>query len=432
MSSTRSNTRSCKLLIIGAYGLVGSSAFYQAAKLEADMPSSAPGLFASPQIIAIDQFKPGHAQGSSHGESRITRLAIGEGAEYVALAQKSHEIWKDIEAKTNYEYGFLLNLPRGGGLIVGPHPEVEQADYHGAKGFLSKTIERAQEARIGYQCLDNDVLRAAYPQFKFREEDVGYCEHTMGYINPDACIKANLSLARKYRGELRDNEKVERFVQEGNKVRVITSKDGEELHYLTDKLIVAAGPWVNNLVKTEELKVYRETVFWFKLDAQRADSYNRNVFPTFIWNINSDKMVYGFPFMDEDERVIKVGSESYSTITTPETANRIVTQLEITAFYETMIKPYFKGITSECVRSQTCLYTVAPNWRFVIDHLPEFGDKVIVASPCSGHGAKHAAAIGLSLAQQSLLGRSDIPVIELFGGLLSKAPQPAARMTATP
>jgi len=34
--------------------------------------------------------------GSSHGETRITRLAIGEGEHYTPLVLRSHELWREI------------------------------------------------------------------------------------------------------------------------------------------------------------------------------------------------------------------------------------------------------------------------------------------------------------------------------------------------
>ena len=53
------------LLVLGL-GAVGSAALYQASKLGA-------------RCIGIDRFAPPHDQGSSHGDTRITRQAIGEG-----------------------------------------------------------------------------------------------------------------------------------------------------------------------------------------------------------------------------------------------------------------------------------------------------------------------------------------------------------------
>jgi len=65
------------ILVVGL-GAVGSAALYQAAKLGA-------------RVIGIDRFHPPHEQGSSHGETRITRQAIGEGREYVPLVLRSNQ-----------------------------------------------------------------------------------------------------------------------------------------------------------------------------------------------------------------------------------------------------------------------------------------------------------------------------------------------------
>jgi glycine/D-amino acid oxidase-like deaminating enzyme len=51
--------------------------------------------------IGIDRFAPPHDQGSSHGESRITRLAVSEGPEYVPFVRRSHELWRKIGALTD-------------------------------------------------------------------------------------------------------------------------------------------------------------------------------------------------------------------------------------------------------------------------------------------------------------------------------------------
>jgi sarcosine oxidase len=57
------------------------------------------------------------------------------------------------------------------------------------------------------------------------------------------------------------------------------------------------------------------------------------------------------------------------------------------------------------VHAVTCLYTVAPGFGFVIDRHPDWAH-VLVASPCSGHGFKHSAAIGEALAECVIDGAS--------------------------
>ncbi len=87
-------------IVVVGLGAVGSAALYQAAKLGA-------------KVIGIDRFEPPHDQGSSHGETRITRQAIGEGREFVPLVLRSNEIWEELEAATGRDL-----LTRNGGLVL--------------------------------------------------------------------------------------------------------------------------------------------------------------------------------------------------------------------------------------------------------------------------------------------------------------------------
>ena len=77
--------RNADVIVVGL-GAMGSAASWQLA---------ARGV----SVIGIDQYAPPHAWGSTHGDTRITRLAIGEGREYVPLARRSHELWREIEAR---------------------------------------------------------------------------------------------------------------------------------------------------------------------------------------------------------------------------------------------------------------------------------------------------------------------------------------------
>jgi len=80
------------ILVIGL-GAMGSAALYQLAKR---------GV----KAVGLDRFAPPHTMGSSHGETRITRQAVGEGRDYVPLVLDTHRIWRELEAETSAE---LLN-----------------------------------------------------------------------------------------------------------------------------------------------------------------------------------------------------------------------------------------------------------------------------------------------------------------------------------
>ncbi len=78
------------------------------------------------------------------------------------------------------------------------------------------------------------------------------------------------------------------------------------------------------------------------------------------------------------------------------------------------------------VAATTCLYTMTPDGDFIIDRMPG-DDRVIVASPCSGHGFKFAPVIGEIIADLATTRRDrarhlalrDRPVYEERGGMKS-------------
>jgi sarcosine oxidase len=69
--------------------------------------------------------------------------------------------------------------------------------------------------------------------------------------------------------------------------------------------------------------------------------------------------------------------------------------------YTEYIAPRFPDLGNRCLRTATCLYTVTPDAKFVIDYA-DAHEKILFASACSGHGFKHSPAIGEALAQKAL------------------------------
>src|SRR5215510_6900491 len=51
------------------------------------------------EVVVYEQFERGHARGSSHGRSRIFRLAYAE-PQWVRLAQEALAGWWELEAET--------------------------------------------------------------------------------------------------------------------------------------------------------------------------------------------------------------------------------------------------------------------------------------------------------------------------------------------
>lgn len=369
-------------VIVLGLGAAGSATLYQLARRGA-------------KVLGIDRFSPPHAQGSTHGDTRVTRLAIGEGVHYTPLAKRSHEIWRELEAAT----GASL-LTECGGLILSSGSD--EKTFHGAS-FFPTTVAAARRHGIAHELLDAGEIRRRFPQFAIDDSTRGYFEPSAGFVRPEVCIRAELGQAQQLGASLRLDEPVQKIEQSGGTVEVTTAKD----RYAADRLVVAAGPWLTQLLPelARHFKVYRQVLYWFDVEAHVAD-FTPDRFPIFIWELpGAGRGIYGFPAIDGPKGGFKISTEHYLETTTPQTVARDVTPQEISEMYRELVAPHIKGVGAPCVRAVTCLYTVTKDFGFVIDSRPEH-DRIIIASPCSGHGFKHSAALGeaigdLALGEQS-------------------------------
>jgi sarcosine oxidase len=380
------------LIVIGL-GAVGSAALYQAAKLKA-------------RVIGIDRFTPPHDQGSSHGDTRITRQAIGEGREFVPLALRSNQIWEELEAATGRS---LLNRC---GCLVLASPNVP-GQHHGSPSFLQDTIDAAREFAIAHQVLTADEVQRRYPQFRLRGDEMGYFEPGAGFLRPEACIEAQLDLARKFGAQTFVDETVTEITADNAAVEVRTNRGT----YRAAQVIVAAGAWIPNLVGEDYerlFRVYRQMLCWFALAANR-DRYTPEEFPVFIWITGNQPrdMMYGFPAIDGPGGGTKISTEQYAATADPDAVPRDIAPSDIAALYDEYIAARFPDVSSECLRSATCLYTVTPDAKFIVDKFRGH-ENVWFASACSGHGFKHSAAIGEALARRTL-GMPALVDLEMFG-----------------
>lgn len=367
-------------------GAMGAAALYQLASR---------GIAA----IGIDRFAPPHDQGSSHGETRITRQAVGEGQAYVPLVLRSHAIWRDLEAATGRSL-----LVACGGLMIGP-PE-HGTSHHGKKDFLGTTIAMARRFAIRHEVLDSAEIARRFPQFTgLAETDTGYYEPGAGFLHPEACIAAQLGEAERRGAQVLRGTVVTGLRQDGRVVRIETSAGAIE----ASRAIVAAGAWTAPLLGSpfaELLKVSRQVLHWF--DTADAARFTADACPIYIrmWGPGDGDYFYGFP-IPAGSRGVKVATEQQAIATTAATINRVVAPEEAAAFHARQLAGRLAGVTPRVLRSAACLYTTTPDSDFLIDTHPTM-PHVTVISACSGHGFKHSAAIGEAVVQDAVEGASRI------------------------
>ncbi|HEY4931638.1 MAG TPA: N-methyl-L-tryptophan oxidase, partial [Terriglobales bacterium] len=368
-------------IVVVGLGAVGSATLYQAAKLGA-------------KVIGIDRFEPPHDQGSSHGETRITRQAIGEGREFVPLVLRSNEIWEELEAATGRSL-----MTRCGGLVLAS-PDVD-GSHHGSNSFLLDTVKTAREFGIPHQQLSSDDIRRLYPQFRLTAGEVGYFEPGAGFLRPEACVETQIAEAKKLGAQVFTAETVLELRTLRGSVEVTSDKAS----YSAAKVILTAGPWITKLLPlpySGHFRVYRQTLCWFALQ-QNFEDYSPERFPVFIWitGNRAQDMLYGFPAIDGPAGGLKVATERYENTVDPDAVPREVCDESTAEMYSEYIEPRFPDVSSKCLRTATCLYTVTPDAKFVIDYA-DASQNILFASACSGHGFKHSPAIGEALAQRAM------------------------------
>lgn len=366
-------------------GAMGSAALYQLALRGVD-------------VVGIDRHRPPHTLGSTHGETRITRRAIGEGLAYVPLVSRSHEIWRELEAET----GKTL-LSAVGCLIISKADD--SVARPGRTGFIQRTREAAEKYGIAHEILLAADIRARFPQFNVSDDEIGYFEPGAGYVSPEGCVAAQLGLAEKRGAQTRLDTNVSAIVREDDHVRLVT-KAGD---IRAKKLVVSAGAGAPVLLGAPFdalLQVTRQSMHWFEIAPDWAEQWTSG--PVFIWphGNSADDFFYGFPDAS-GVGAIKTADEFYGPSTDPQTMERTVSPEQSRAMFDLHLRNRLNGIEPERRNAVTCLYTSTPDSAFLIDWHPD-DERILVVSPCSGHGFKHSAAIGEAVAQKMTTGSSTI------------------------
>lgn len=327
-------------------------------------------------VVGLDRHTPPHDQGSSHGSSRIIRQAYAEDPLYVPWLRRAYELWDELENASGRRL-----LTRCGGLMIG-RPDTE---------LIEGSRASASQHDLAADTLGPEAVRERWPgTFALPPDTVAVFDRRAGVLAPEAAIEAFLDLARAAGADLRPATPVTAW-QPGPPAR-LTLAGGETLE--ADRLILAAGPWMSELVPelAPSLHVARQVMHWFEAAPGGAGAGPERL-PIFVWEHATPKIFYGFP--DEGEGV-KVAVHHDGEITTADTVERRVAAPEVDAIRQ-LVDRYLPGLCGRWRRSAVCLYTNTPDGHFVVDRHPDHAE-VLLVSPCSGHGFKFAPALGEAIA----------------------------------
>lgn len=327
------------------------------------------------RAIGIEQFDLGHDRGSSHGPTRIIRLAHFENSSYVPLLRRAYALWRELETVASRKLVVTTGI----------------AEIGAPEGALVRgTLAAASRYSLAHELLDAKSLMRRYPSFKLPNTFVAVLQPDGGYIEAAAAIEANIRVAAAAGAVVRSREKAVAIEPRREGVRITTDRAEIE----ADGAILAAGPWMRNLMPELRLplRVTRQVVGWFEPDDTAQFAADR--FPVFILETQYGHH-YGLPAYGR--MGVKVAKHHHrQQAVDPDACDRTVSALDEAAI-RAPLAAYLPGANGRLLSAQTCLYTMTPDETFIIDAMPGY-PHVVIASPCCGHGFKFSPVVGEILA----------------------------------
>jgi sarcosine oxidase len=351
--------RNYDVIVVGL-GAMGSATLYHLARR---------GI----RALGIEQYAQGHDLGSSHGDSRIIREQYFEHPLYVPLVQRAYELWRELESDSGKS---LMTI--NAGLMIGP-----------ADGMVvAGTLRSAREYGLAHEFLPPDEIHKRFPAFALADDLVAVIDPRAGYLDPEASTAAHLNGARMQGAEIHFDETVASWSVNADGVHVETNAE----HYSADRVLFSAGGWTKRLIANLDLPltVERQVAFW--LDPEESVvSYDTRDFPIFAHEFTPGILCYGFPRLPKGVKAsIMHGGELCES---PDEVRRAVDKNDLDALRDSL-RPVLPGLAEAPVLATSiCLFTNTPDHDFIIDFHPEY-PRVLISSPCSGHGFKFASVIG--------------------------------------
>jgi sarcosine oxidase len=346
------------------------------------------------RVLGLEQFGALHEQGSSHGLTRIIRLAYHEHPSYVPLLRRSYELWHELERTAGEEL-----LITTGSLEGGP------ADGETFRGAL----EAAELHELPHEVLDAGELRARHPAYSgFAADTRVVFQPDGGFLLAERTMRAHLDAAAAAGADLRFETPVlgwEPTAAGG--VRVVTDGGAHE----ADRLVVCAGAWARTVVPAlDKLAVpERQVLAW--LTPHRPELFMAERFPVFLIDVEEGSF-YGFPA--HDGHGLKFGWYHHFREpidpADPDRSTRPDDEAVLRAFAER----YFPDGAGPTEMLKACIFTNSPDEHFLIDRLPD-APQVSVAAGFSGHGYKFCSVVGEIMADLAIDGatRHDIGLFRL-------------------
>ncbi len=344
-------------IVVGAGGMGSATAYHLARRGE--------------HVLALDRFGIPNAMGSSHGVTRIIRLAYYEDPAYVPLLRRAYELWRGLEQvaaeRLLYVHGSVDAGPAGSTVF---------------EGSLRSCIIHD----LPHEVLNGVELRHRFPGYRLPADTLAVFQPDGGFLCPERCIAAHATAAAGLGADVRADEAVIEWepLREGARVR--TSRGV----YEAERLVITAGAWSEGLVPplVGLAQPERQVLAW--LEPRRPERFAPDRFPVFNLVVEEGRY-YGFPVFGVPG--FKFGRYHHlEERTDPDHVDRTCHPRD-EAILRAFAERYFPDGAGPTLDLKVCLFTNSPDEHFIIDVHPDF-PQVVFAAGFSGHGFKFCSVVG--------------------------------------
>jgi len=294
------------------------------------------------EVTVHEQFELDHDRGSSHGRTRIFRVAYPDPA-WIRFAQEARDGWLDLDPDLLGLYGLVELVPDRALASAGA----------------------LDECGVRYRLLGTDEVRA------------------LGASLPDGWTALHVDEA----GVVFADRARHTFLAAAG-VEVETNRRIDSVDELdADAVVVTAGPWARELVPDLPVTVTRETLAYFRRDGPPPPS---------IVDLNAETGGHGMYSLYDPVHGLKAGAHHAGAEADPDESGE--PDRAIVERIANWVLERFPDVDPEPVEAQACLYTTTADESFVLERR----GRVVIGSACSGHGFKFAPAVGRRLAALAL------------------------------
>jgi sarcosine oxidase len=322
-------------------------------------------------VTLLERAAVGHAGGSSHGTSRIFRLAYPDPA-LVELAREAFTDWARLESAA----GTRLLL-RTGTLVFGPVVEADAAALTAAAAPFERLSGRDAGRR--------------WPVATAPDEAVLY-QPDGAVILADLAHRALVDAALAAGTVLVEEASVATIEPGARSVRLGVGGSTLEV----DAVVLTAGAWTAELLASVGIElgvtVTRETVAHYRLDgATELPAVIDDTRPGAAGGIDPrpEQITYA---LASPGIGLKVALHDSGPVADPD--RTAAPEHAVERWTSTWVRGRFPQVHPSPDAVETCLYTTTPDARFVLER----HGRIVVGSACSGHGFKFAPAVGRRLA----------------------------------